>query len=264
MHTQLDLVTDRIESLTAPPTFLVLQHVVCEPPGAYEDELIARGARICRVQLGEGEQPPGDWASFAGIIAMGGPMGAYDGELHPWLLAERALIRQAVDAGVPYWGVCLGAQLLAASFGGSVEPGAAPEIGVLEVTLAEAAAADPVFGGAPPSFAALQWHSDTYELPAGAVRLASSTAYPEQAFRIRNAYALQFHLEVPEDLLEEWGELPAYARSLETALGPGSLARLVSDWRATAPATLALARNLFGAWLEEVVGLPVLSGDRAA
>jgi GMP synthase (glutamine-hydrolysing) len=250
--------------LTAPPTFLVLQHVVCEPPGAYEDELIARGARVCRVQLGEGEQPPGDWASFAGIIAMGGPMGAYEGERHPWLLAERAAIRQAVNADVPFWGVCLGAQLLAASLDGSVGPGDAPEIGVLDVSLAEAAAADPVFGRAPSSFAVLQWHSDTYQLPVGSVRLASSSAYPEQAFRIRNAYGLQFHLEVPPDLLEQWGELPAYARSLETALGPGALERMVSDWRATAPRALALARNLFGAWLEEVVGLPALSGDWAA
>jgi GMP synthase-like glutamine amidotransferase len=225
--------------LTAPPTFLVLQHVVCEPPGAYEDELIAHGARVHRVQLGEGEEPPRDWAPFAGIIAMGGPMGAYEGEQYPWLLAERALIREAVNADVPYWGVCLGAQLLAASLGASVGPGDAPEIGVLEV-------------------------SDTYQLPAGSVRLASSTAYPEQAFRIRNAYGLQFHVEVPTDLLEQWGELPAYARSLETALGPGALEPMVNDWRATAPTTLALARKLFGAWLEEVVGLPALSGDWAA
>jgi GMP synthase-like glutamine amidotransferase len=195
---------------------------------------------------------------------MGGPMGAYESEQHPWLPAERALIRQAVNADMPFWGVCLGAQLLAASLDGSAEPGEVPEIGVLEVSLAEAAAADPVFARAPSSFAALQWHSDTYQLPVGAVRLASSSAYLEQAFRIRNAYGLQFHLEVPEDLLEQWGELPAYAHSLETTLGPGALERLLSDWRATAPMTLALARKLFGAWLEEVVGLPALSGDRAA
>jgi GMP synthase (glutamine-hydrolysing) len=264
LHTQIDLVNGPEASLTAPPTFLVLQHVVCEPPGAYEDELIARGARVCRVQLGEGEQPPRDWAPFAGIIAMGGPMGAYEGEQYPWLLAELALIREAVNADVPFWGVCLGAQLLAASLGASVGPGDAPEIGVLEVSLSEAAAADPVFGRAPSSFAVLQWHSDTYELPAGSVRLASSAAYPEQAFRIHNAYGLQFHVEVPTDLLEQWGELPAYARSLESALGPGALEPMVNDWRATAPTTLALARKLFGAWLEEVVGLPALSGDWAA
>lgn len=237
---------------------------MCEPPGAYEDELIARGFRVSRVQLGEGEQLPGDWRSFAGIIAMGGPMGAYECDQHPWLLAEVALIREAVDADVPFWGVCLGAQLLAASLDGSVGPGNAPEIGVLEVSLAAAAATDPVFAHAPSSFAALQWHSDTYQLPEGSMRLASSSAYLEQAFRIRNAYGLQFHLEVPTDLLAEWAELPAYARSLETALGPGALEQMMSDWRATAPRTLTLARKLFGAWLEEVVGLPALSGDWAA
>ena len=153
--------------------------------------------------------------------------------------------------------MCLGAQLLAAALGAAVYPGAAgPEVGVLPVELTDAAAADPVFAGAPRSFPALQWHGDTFDLPDGATLLASSPAYRNQAFAYANAYALQFHIEVPPELAREWGEVPAYAESLESALGPGALPAFLADVEASAAATLPLARSLFGRWLEHAVGVP--------
>ncbi|HTP20129.1 MAG TPA: hypothetical protein VMJ65_11030 [Solirubrobacteraceae bacterium] len=86
------------------PNLLVLQHIACEPPGAYEDELLERGGRLRRVMVDRGETLP-DWRAFDGIIAMGGPMGAYEDDLLPWLRQEKRLIADAVSAGTPFWGV---------------------------------------------------------------------------------------------------------------------------------------------------------------
>jgi len=232
---------------------LVLQHIGCEPPAAYEDELRERGLALRRVQLDQGQELP-DWRQHSGIIAMGGPMGAYDDALHPWLGPEKRLIAEAVRAGAPFWGVCLGAQLLAASLGASVHAGPLPEVGVLAVELTDAAAADPVFAAAPASFQALHWHGDTFELPPGAVHLARSQRYEQQAFVYANAYALQFHLEVAPALLAQWGAVPAYADSLRR-LPDATLPGLLEQLAGAEPTAIPLARALFARWLERVVGV---------
>ncbi len=232
---------------------LVLQHIACEPPGAYEDELRERNVEFVRVELDEGEPLP-DWRQFEAIVAMGGPMGAYEDDL-PWMKPEKALIAEAVDAGLPYWGVCLGAQLLAASLGAKVHPGPAPEVGVLSVHLTPEAANDPAFATLPAEFPALQWHSDTFELPTGATRLAYSPAYEQQAFVFRRAYALQFHLEVSSSLATEWGDVPAYAEALEGQLGPGALSSLIDQIRAREDEMRTISRRMFGTWLDQVVGI---------
>jgi GMP synthase (glutamine-hydrolysing) len=160
---------------------------------------------------------------------MGGPMGAYDDETLPWLRQEKQLIAEAVRADVPYWGVCLGSQLLAASLGAAVFPGPAPEVGVLPVEVTDAGRHDPVFSVLPDRFPSLQWHSDTYDLPAGAVRLAGSPAYEQQAFVVSRAYGLQFHLEVSLPLATEWAAVPAYARSIEALEGSVTLPDLLEQ-----------------------------------
>jgi GMP synthase (glutamine-hydrolysing) len=235
--------------------FLVLQHIACEPPAAFEDELRSRGLDLERVELDEGEAAP-DWRGFAGTIVMGGPMGAYEDDAHPWLAGEKRMLREAVEAGHPVWGVCLGAQLLAAALGARVYPGPEAEVGLLDVELTAAAAEDPVFAAAPRSFPTLQWHGDTFDLPPGATLLASSPAYENQAFVYSRAYALQFHLEVSPELAAEWGEVPAYAASLEAIKGPGALDRMVDGVTENADTTLPLARELFGRWLEQVARVP--------
>jgi GMP synthase-like glutamine amidotransferase len=236
-------------------SLLVLQHISCEPPAAFEDELRSRGLDVTRVELDEGERPP-DWREFPAIVVMGGPMGAYDETDHPWLVEEKRLLREAVAADVPVWGVCLGAQLLASALGARVYRGEEPEVGVLPVELTSAAAGDPVFRDVPSSFPALQWHGDSFDLPEGATLLASSPAYPHQAYRVGRSYGLQFHLEVALDLATEWGEVPAYAQSLESTLGPGALDRLLTDVAEHVDETVPLARGIFGRWLEHVVRVP--------
>ena len=134
---------------------LVLQHIACEPPGVFEDVLRERGAEILRVELDEGGRLPAR-DEFDAIVAMGGPMSVNDEADQPWLNAEKALVGEAVRAGTPYWGVCLGVQLLAASLGARVYPGPEPEVGLLPVSMTGEARSDPVFGEAPHELVTLQ------------------------------------------------------------------------------------------------------------
>src|SRR5215831_8895799 len=157
------------------PLACVLQHIRCEPPGLFSGPLRDRGYVVETVELDEGGRLP-DWREAGLVLAMGGPMGAYDEAAHPWLAAEKRWIAAAVGAGTPYLGVCLGSQLLAASLGAEVRPGDTPEVGVLPVEVTAAGRADPVFGVLGGSFPALQWHGDTFAIPAGAVHLARSSA----------------------------------------------------------------------------------------
>ncbi len=233
----------------------MLQHIGCEPAGAFADELLRRDLGLQEVHLDDGDELP-DWRGYSGILAMGGPMGTYDEELYPWLAEEKLFIAEAVRAGKPFWGICLGAQLLAASLGAAVLRGPLPEVGVLAVELTREAAGDRVFARAPASFPALHWHGDTYELPRGAVQLARSEQYEQQAFAFANAYGLQFHLEVTAALVAQWGTVPAYADSLQQLARSDPMGPLLAQIDAAESASIALARELFGAWLERVVGIP--------
>ena len=127
---------------------LVLQHIACEPPGAFEDVLVERGARIERLELDEGDPVPGSLDGVDAIIAMGGPMSVNDEDEHPWLVPEKALLREAVESGLPVWGSCLGVQLLASALGARVTAGPVPEVGVMPVEPTAEGRADPVLGPA--------------------------------------------------------------------------------------------------------------------
>jgi GMP synthase-like glutamine amidotransferase len=233
---------------------LVLQHIACEPPGVYEDVLGERGAHITRVELDEGERLPG--RPFDAIVAMGGPMSVNDETEHPWLVDEKRLIAEATRAGTPFWGACLGVQLLASALGARVYPGSAPEVGLLPVTITDEGRADPVTGSLPPEVVTLQWHGDTFDLPDDATLLASSPAYPNQAFRFANAYGVQFHLEVSPAMAEEWARVPEYGEYADRVLGPGSLPGLIVDVTARAGEMRDHGRRMFEAWLDATVGAP--------
>jgi GMP synthase (glutamine-hydrolysing) len=232
---------------------LVLQHIACEPPGAYEDVLLDRGALLTRVELDEGEALP-VLDGFDAVVAMGGPMSVNDEAEHPWLVDEKRLIREAAKRGVPFWGACLGVQLLASALGARVYTGQAPEVGVLRVRLTEEGRADPVLGALPAEFETLQWHGDTFDLPKGAVLLASSDPYPNQAFRFARGYGVQFHLEVSVLMAEAWAEVPAYGEYLDRVLGPGSLPRVIEEVSHHQTEMLDHARTMFESWLDMTVG----------
>ena len=234
---------------------LVLQHIACEPPGVFEDVLRERGAKFHRVELDEGDPLP-DWREFDSIVAMGGPMSANDDAELPWLADEKRLIAEAVHDGTPYWGVCLGVQLLAASLGARVYPGPAPEVGILPVALTLDGLTDPVFAGLRREVVTLQWHGDTFDLPHNAVRLAGSPAYPNQAFRVSRAYGVQFHLEVSAEMARQWAEVPAYVSSLERTLGAEGAPAFLAAIEDRADEMRADGRTLFERWLDHVVASP--------
>lgn len=231
---------------------LVLQHIACEPPGLYEAVLVERGAEIHRVELDEGERLP-DWRGFDLIVAMGGPMSVNDDATLPWLTDEKRLIGEAVHAGVPFFGACLGVQLLAASLGARVYAGPNPEVGLLAVTLTAEGRRDPVTRDLPEHLFTIQFHGDTFDLPEGATRLASSQTYANQALRWKQAYGVQFHLEVDGAMVQSWLEVPEYATYLEKTLGPGGGQQLLSNFRSKSSELLGYGRRLFTAWLETAV-----------
>ncbi|MDV7354520.1 type 1 glutamine amidotransferase [Rhodococcus oxybenzonivorans] len=179
----------------------VVKHVSFEGPGLVGALLKNRGISYVEYPMYHAfELPAAD--DIGGLVVMGGPMGALDDVTHPQLPRERKFIRDSVDAGLPVLGICLGAQLLAAAFGGDVRTGPVPEHGAGLVTVTDEGARDPVFGSAGSQFAVVHWHNDTFDLPEEATRLASSEAYENQAFRLgRRAYGLQFHVELTREHL---------------------------------------------------------------
>ena len=182
----------------------VLRHVLHEDMGAFGGVLDADGW-----DWGYDEVPiggPNRDAALAAdlLVVLGGPCGAYEGAGYPWLAPETALIADRIRAGGAVLGVCLGAQLIAAALGARVYPGGAgAEIGWGPVDLTAAGHAGPL--AALDGVAVIHWHGDTYALPSGAVRLASTPRYAEQAFAIgANVLGLQFHPEVDGSGIEHW------------------------------------------------------------
>ena len=229
---------------------LVLQHIACEHPGVFSEVMRERGVEPVAVELDRGEPLP-DWRDFDGVLAMGGPMGAGDDAEHPWLAAERRLVAEAAGEGVPFLGVCLGVQLLAAALGARVYEAERAEVGLLEVELTAEGRDDPLFAGFDQRFLSLQWHGDTFELPPGAARLARSPLASNQAFRFgKRAYGVQFHLEVTGAMAREWGEVPAYRRSLRETLGEERGPAFIADVERRGGELHPGARRLFANWLD--------------
>jgi GMP synthase (glutamine-hydrolysing) len=189
---------------------------------------------VVRIDQGEPVPTPDDVAAMTGLVVMGGPMSVHDPL--PWLAEERALIKAAYRAGIPVLGICLGAQQLALALGGEVTTGPEPEVGVGEVHLTNNCRHDPLFGPAATPLPCFHWHRDTFTLPEGAIPLATSEQYEQQAFRVgERAYGLQFHVEVTASLVAHWGpHLPhgVFVRTADVAhisrSGAGVLQRFVA------------------------------------
>lgn len=182
------------------PFVRVLQHVAPEGPGRIAAALEQQGFGVATTRIDSGEPVPANLDGAAALVVMGGPMGVYEADRYPHLVAEQRLIERALRDGVPVLGVCLGAQLLAATLGARVYPGPQKEIGWFPVTVMKDAVSDGLFEDAPGTFWALHWHGDVFDLPEDAVCLARSELTAHQAFRFeRNAYGLLFHLEAALD-----------------------------------------------------------------
>jgi len=191
---------------------LVLQHTAHEGLGRLQDWLPAAGVDVHPIHPYLGHRVPQSVEGDA-LVVLGGPMGAYDDEVAPWLPATRSLIATAIDDGVPMLGICLGAQLLAVAAGGSVERGAlGPELGLGTVTVSQPDVLLP--SGELP---VVQWHFDTVtRLPDSAALLGSSSRYAAQAFRVGEvAWGLQFHIEATPEMVGDWARIDADALAEE-------------------------------------------------
>lgn len=225
---------------------LVFQHIAVEHPGIFRDFFAEDGVDWDAVELDEGERIPA-LDGYDILVSMGGPMDVWEEAEHPWLVAEKAAIRDWVAAGKPFLGFCLGHQLLADALGGEVGLAPVPEVGVMEVDLTNSGVEDPFFAGVPERFVCMQWHSAAVNrLPDAAVSLAHSDDCPVQAFRVGAvAYGIQFHIEVTEATASEWGCVPAYEESLRATMGEGALQRLETDMSAALPGFRRTARTLY-------------------
>jgi GMP synthase (glutamine-hydrolysing) len=187
---------------------LIIQNVTAEGPGTIADHLRTTNTTVTLIDLEQGQTLP-DIQAYSHVVIMGGPMAVYEMDRTPYLHAEARLIEQAVKANKHVLGVCLGAQMLAHVLGARVYPGRMKEIGWYDVTLTEEGMHDPSMAelAVPGKNVAqvFQWHGDTFDLPEGAARLASSNLFPNQAFRYSDrVYALQFHIEVTPGIVHRW------------------------------------------------------------
>ncbi len=191
--------------MTADPSanLLVVQHVESVPAGLLGQSLVAAGARLATWVASQQPHPP--QGQYDGLVVLGGPMQSWDDDAFPHLQRVMALIRQFHHRGKPVLGICLGAQLIARAFGAAVYPHTAPELGFTPLFPLDSAAADPVLRSFPAGMAMLEWHSDSFDLPAGADWLMASENCKHQAFRLgASTYGLQFHPEATLEIAQGW------------------------------------------------------------
>lgn len=230
---------------------LVLQHARDEHPGAFRTLLAEDGHDWVPVELDEGEVPP-PLDGFDALWVMGGPMDTWEEEKHPWLVGEKALIREAVaERGMPYLGVCLGHQLLADALGGEVGLGT-PEVGVLEVQQTEMGAESIFLDAVPMISRALQWHgAEVKRLPEGGRVLATSPLCAVQAMSWGpRALGLQFHVEAEADTVAKWAAIPEYAAALDKAFGGDGVATMQAAVEAHLATMQEATERIYINWLQ--------------
>lgn len=208
---------------------LVIRNVSYETEGLLESLLRDEGLELAIVDFQQDASVEPRLDGYAGVVVMGGPMGANDTDRFPYLLQVERLCLEAMERSIPLVGVCLGAQIMAKVLGSEVYPNPVREVGWYDLTMAEGAGRDPLFSGLDPREVVLQWHGDTFDLPKGAVLLASSPDCVNQAFRYGdNGYAVQFHLEILESMIREWVGRDA-ARGWLRKKGRISATRILAD-----------------------------------
>ena len=215
---------------------LVLQHINIEDPGFIKDLMIKDGVNITTIELDEGEKIPNNLNFFDGMLCMGGPMDTWMEKDYPWLIEEKKKIKEfVVDLNKPYLGFCLGCQLLGEVIGGKVVKTNNPEIGMLDVNFLDEKKKDILFADFPQKITSLQWHSyEVQELEKNkdVTLIASSKETKYQIFRYKNnAYGIQFHIEIKDTTVNDWGCGPEYKSALENELGQGALEKFDKDAR---------------------------------
>ena len=198
--------------------------------------MLADGLNLTTIELDEGEKIPNDLSKFDGMFCMGGPMDTYMEKEYHWLIEEKKRIKEfVVDLKKPYLGFCLGCQLLGEVVGGKVVKSNPAEIGMMDINFTKDKNQDNLFSKFPDKIKSLQWHS--YEVQGiennpDITLLASSPVTKFQIFKYQDhAYGIQFHIEIKDSTVNEWGCVPEYKTALEEQLGTGALEKFDNSAR---------------------------------
>lgn len=188
---------------------LIIKNIVSEGPGTIAEYLDGRGIPYEIIELYDCKTGIPDVRNFSHLVVMGGPMAVYEMDEHAFLSYESAIIRAFIKYKKPVLGICLGAQMIADALKGKVYKGGIQELGWSQVDISDEGMNDPLISSLAvndrPVAEVFQWHGDTFDIPAKAVRMASSKEYENQAFRYEaHVYALQFHIEVTPAMIRDW------------------------------------------------------------
>ncbi len=229
----------------------IFRHSASEGPGYFATYLEARRLPYSLIKIDQGESVPENPAGFAGLVFMGGPMSVNDPL--PWIEAECDLIGQAVRSDIPVLGHCLGGQLIAKALGGAVTGNPVKEIGWGKILVAEDAAASRWFGN-PGEVLAFHWHGETFAIPGGARALASSEHCAHQAFALGPHLALQCHVEMTRELVQDWcrewdRELASLAARLASVQTPQEMQR---DLQTRLAELHRVADRLYDRWVQGI------------
>lgn len=227
-----------------------IRHVHFEDLGVLEQILTSCGTSVRYVDAGAEDLSSLCRLKDALLVVLGGPIGAYQERQYPFLADELRILEKRLARGLPTLGICLGAQLMARALGARVYPGPKKEIGWGPLTLTDAGSRSSIRHLTGAKTPVLHWHGDTFDLPDGATLLASTTAYPNQAFAWANAaLGLQFHAEVRVPNIERWLIGHACELSGEGVLDPS---RLRADTVELGGRLERYATTCFVEWLTDV------------
>ncbi len=228
-------------------TVIAIRHMLFEHLDAFDSILTANGFSIRYLDAGVHDLADAVDADL--MILLGGPIGACDENEFPFVLDELRIIEKRIQRQQPLLGICLGAQMMARALGATLHSGTAHELGWLPLTLTPTGM-DSALRFLGDGNLVFQWHSDTFDLPAGAVHLARSKTCENQAFAYgSNALALQFHPEVSAENLERW--YIGFARALQTNEG-SSVQQLRAQGHRHAPDLSKRAKEFLQNWLEQI------------
>ncbi len=226
---------------------LIFRHVLHEGPGYLGDYLDRHRLPWRLVRIDQNDPVPTSLDGIPGLVFMGGPMSVNDPL--PWIPKVTSLIRQAVAAGLPVLGHCLGGQLISKALGGVITRNPIKEIGWLPVQRVDDPVANDWLDGLPPEFEVYHWHGETFSIPPGATRILSSRDCANQAYVIGKTLGFQCHVEMTADMVREWArtgsdEIAHPSPTVQSA------AQMTADLDARVRRLQGMADKFYDRWVE--------------
>jgi len=225
---------------------IIFKHVAGEVLGTLNPLLKEQRMNIRYVNFERYPSADPSLEKYQGLVIFGGWMGVYEADRYKHLKVEMKLIEQALKREIPILGICLGSQILAHVLGAQVRKHAEKEVGWNEVHLTEEGQKDPLLGHFGRMEKVFQMHGDTFDIPAGAVHLASSAACSSQAFRYGDkAYGLQFHLEVDRAMIERFLHVKKNREEVEAFAGKQAILKMEEETELYLRRSVELSRQAF-------------------